>query len=235
MSGVIPGEAPAPYALKTGILSSHGRILQFLERGPRDRRILDVGAATGYLGSELQRLGFRHVNGVEVNADWAARAKPFYETIAVCDLENAAFPWEEGWFDVVICADVLEHLRDPASSLKKLSRLVSPTGCLLISLPNVAHWSMRLNLLIGRFEYTASGFLDHSHVRFFTRATARRLLGEAGFLIDREEVIPLPIAHWCKDSAWVALWRAIERADWLLARLRPPLFAYQFLFFARPR
>ena len=235
MSGVILRHAPTPYALKAGILSSHGRILQFLGRGPREWRILDVGTATGYLGSELQQLGFRHVNGIEVSADWAAQAKPFYQTIAVCDVEKAVFPWEEGLFDVVICADVLEHLRDPAASLKKLSRLVSPTGWMLVSLPNIAHWSMRLSLLIGRFQYTPCGLLDQSHLRFFTRATARHLLCETGLSIVREEVIPLPIALWCKDSAWAALWRTIERADWLLARIRPPLCAYQFLFFARPR
>ena len=227
----VPTESSVPYRQKPGGLNSHGRILRFLDQLPRDVSILDLGIATGYLGQTLRRLGFQSVHGIEANAEWAAHARPFYESVAVCDLERDPLPWDRGAFEVIICADVLEHLREPQAALQKLKSLLAPRGWLIVSLPNIAHWTIRLSLLLGRFRYTANGILDAGHLRFFTRATARTLLQEAGLTIRQEAATPLPIAHWCTNgSLWSPLWRAVERVDWGLGCLRPTLFAYQFVF-----
>ncbi len=222
-----------PYRLKSGPLSSHGRILNFLQELPRTVRILDVGTSTGYLGAALRHLGFQHVSGIEREASCADQARPSYERLAVCDMEWDALPWKEASFDVIICADVLEHLVEPAQVLRRLSRLIASGGWIVISLPNIAHWSARLSLLLGRFRYASCGLFDRGHVRFFTRQTARELLKEAELTLGEALVTPLPIAHWCRDSAWTPCWRMIERLDWCLARLWPSLFAYQFVFVAR--
>lgn len=226
--------AGAPYALKTGRLSSHGRILACLRQLPQEARILDVGTATGYLGASLREEGFRRVWGLEYRRDWAEQAAPWYENVVVADLERDALPWVAGSFDAVICADILEHLRDPVRALQMLSALVAPEGQVLISVPNVAHWSMRASLLFGRFTYTDSGILDRTHLRFFTRASARQLLEMGALTIRQEAPIPLPIAHWCDGSRLSALWRVAEWVDGWLARICPSLFAYQFFFVGTP-
>ena len=97
---------------------------------------------------------------------------------------------EEGTgYDVVLCLDVLEHLVDPAGALAAL-RGLAPRGRALISLPNVAHWSLRKELLRGRWEYTESGLLDRTHLRFYTLDTARSLLSQAGWRVEWESSSP---------------------------------------------
>lgn len=219
----------AGYRLKPGPCSSHGRILAFLRRFPAHTRILDVGTSTGYVGAALREQGFEHLCGIEVEPEAAAHARPFYDPLVVTDVERDRLPWADGSFDVVICADVLEHLREPERALQRISPLVAPGGWLLVSVPNIAHWSMRVGLLLGRFQYTTSGLLDRSHVRFFTRASARALVHGAGLTIRQETATPLPIAHWCNGSAWTPIWRTVEHIDGWLGWVRPSLFAYQFL------
>jgi len=225
----------SPYAFKPGRFSSHGQILQFLQTIPKSKRILDLGTATGYLGKEIKQLGFRSIYGVEVNPDWARQAEPFYEAVLVQDLEHPSFPWSEGMFDVIICADVLEHLKEPAALLEQVSGLLSEQGTLLISLPNVAHWSVRWSLLLGRFQYTDAGILDRSHLRFFTQKTARQLLSEGGWVCRQQRVIPLPVARLFTHPVLAPPLQVIETVDWLLGCLHPPFFAYQFLFVVQKR
>ena len=225
--------AECPYAWKASPFSSHGRILAQLLRLPRDRRILDVGAATGYLGSALRQAGFHSVSGIEMNPEWAREAKPFYQSLEVCDLERDPLPWEEGSFDVLICADVLEHLKDPAGVLRRLQGLLAAGGMGLVSLPNVAHWSVRLSLLFGRFSYEPAGILDKSHLRFFTRSTACALLRQAGLRIQSIAPIPLPVDRWQGNPFGRRLTKLFERFDYGMGRLLPGLFAFQILFTAR--
>lgn len=226
-------EVWTPYQLKPGQLSSHGRVVSALEHLGTACRILDVGTATGYLGAVLRRRGFKHVCGIEEQASWAAEARPFYETLVTRDIERDPLPWPPGTFDVMICADVLEHVRHPDITLQHLLPLLTPEGYLIISLPNIAHWSVRISLLLGRFEYAANGILDRDHLRFFTRRSARRLLHQAGLRIQREEHVPLPMTRWCNGSWLSLMWQCGERLDWGLGCLSPTLFAYQFVFVAR--
>src|SRR5581483_1728689 len=93
----------------------------------------------------------------------------------------------ESRFDVVVCADVLEHLRDPARVLAALPPLLAPGGYLVASVPNVAHASVVAELLQGRFPYRPQGLLDDTHVRFFTREAIERCLEAAGWVIDHLE------------------------------------------------
>lgn len=221
------------YAFKPGPRSSHGCLLQFLKTLPRNVQILDVGAAEGYFGAALRREGFTSLYGVEKNTALAAQAEAHYKRLSQCDLEADPLPYPEASFDVIICADILEHLNDPGRALVKLAGLMAPSGWMLVSLPNVAHWSVRLSLLAGRFEYAANGLLDETHLRFYTLASARHLIASASLKIRRQEATPLPIARWYQDSQWAFPLRLAEWMDWRLARLRPQLFAYQNVFFVQ--
>ncbi len=225
--------AACPYLLKAGPFSTHGRVLEFLGGLPETTRILDVGAATGYLGAALGSQGFRSVSGIELNPAWAEQAKPHYEKLAVLDAERDPLPWDDESFEAVVLADFIEHVRDGVGVLKKVARLAAPGGRILISVPNVAHWSVRMSLLLGRFDYRPCGILDQGHLRFFTLKTARALIRDAGLALKRTTAIPLPIARWYNRSAWAFPLRAVEALDGGLASLWPPFFSYQFLLLAR--
>lgn len=138
-------------------------------------------------------------------------------------------------FDVVLLADVLEHMTDPEAGLSLARNRLADGGSLLISMPNVAHLSNRLSIALGRFNYSDRGLLDKAHLRFFTKATFMQLLKENGLTIDKFLVTPAPI-----EEVWPAV--HVDRPLWFLqdlgvklARFRPTLFAYQFVVEVRPR
>ena len=146
------------------------------------KRVLDVGCSTGYLARILRGNG-NVVSGVEIDPEAAEQARPVLDKLVVGDVESMDFTdhFEEGSFDVVVFADVLEHVRDPAAVLRRVSSLLAPGGSAVLSIPNVAHGSVRLALLEGRFEYRPLGLLDDTHLRFFTRSSLDAMLASAGF------------------------------------------------------
>src|SRR3989441_9122897 len=184
------GVGPASrYTLKGDPYSSHSVILDWLGDG-RGRRLLDVGAADGLLSRLLTASGWK-VTGLEADPVAAAAGAPHCERMIVADLD-AGLPPLEGEFDAIVCADVLEHLRDPAAALAALRRALAPDGEVVISIPNVAHLWMRLSLLAGRFEYAERGILDRTHLRFFTPRTLPALVTSAGLRLARMTSTPVP-------------------------------------------
>ena len=187
--GAAPGAGPAPYARETA-RSRFGTHRMLAARVPDGARVLDVGAGEGAFAEELHRRGCKVV-ALEVDPARAEAARSRGLEVAVKNLENADLA-DLGTFDVIVCADVLEHLTDPAGALQKLKGILAPGGRILASIPNVAHYGVRLRLLAGRFEYTETGILDRTHLRFFTRKTARRLFEEAGFRVTHESITIAP-------------------------------------------
>jgi 2-polyprenyl-3-methyl-5-hydroxy-6-metoxy-1,4-benzoquinol methylase len=151
--------------------------------------------------------------------------------IAIGDLLHAELPAAPGPADVLVCADVLEHVPDPGSLLARLlATYLRPGGTLIVSLPNVAHWYVRASLLLGRWEYADKGILDRTHLRFFSARAAERLLLDTGLRILRRHSTPLPLPV---VSAAFAPGRPLHPLHALsarLTRLRPTLLAYQFVF-----
>lgn len=144
------------------------------------RRVLELGPATGYMTRVLEAQGARVV-GIEIDPQMAERAAPHCERMIVGDLDTLDIEAALGddRFDAIVAADVLEHLKDPLATLERLRPFLAPDGCFVISVPNVAHGSVRLALLSGRFEYRDIGLLDATHLRFFTRETLEQLLDDA--------------------------------------------------------
>jgi 2-polyprenyl-3-methyl-5-hydroxy-6-metoxy-1,4-benzoquinol methylase len=147
------------------------------------KRVLDVGCATGYLAEALAVRGCT-VSGLEYDAESAEDARPHLDRLVVGDVETLdlaeAFDGER--FDVVVFGDVLEHLRDPLAALRKARTVLAERGSVVASIPNIAHGSVRLALLAGRFDYQELGLLDNTHVRFFTRSSIEDLFREAGMV-----------------------------------------------------
>jgi 2-polyprenyl-3-methyl-5-hydroxy-6-metoxy-1,4-benzoquinol methylase len=149
-----------------------------------NKRVLDVGCDTGYLGEALNTLGNETI-GFESNAAAAEAARTKLSRVEVGDLETTDLValFGRSSFDVVVFGDVLEHLRDPLPVLRQGRPLLAPGGSVVISTPNVAHGDVRLALLDGRFRYTKVGILDDTHTRFFTRDSLVDFLRDAGFVL----------------------------------------------------
>lgn len=188
------------------------------------RRVLDVGCAGGYLAERLVASG-NTVVGIDVDRDAAARAERYCERVLVGDVESMELPFEPGSFDVVLCGDVIEHLRDPGRFFERVRPLLSPGGRVVLTTPNVANWAIRLSLLFGRWRYGEKGILDRTHTHLFTRKTLAETLEQAGYrIVMLDYTVPVPLVG--HDS--------VEAAAHAVARVRPPLFAYQFVVVASP-
>jgi SAM-dependent methyltransferase len=137
-------------------------------------------------------------------------------------------------FDVVLLADVLEHMLDPRRLLLQAKERLAPGGRLLVSLPNVAHWSVRAQVAMGKFDYTNKGILDRGHVRFFTRASAERLFADAGLRVVSRRTTPVPWENVIPPALGRSVTENVEKADYLFTRVAPNLFAYQHVFELEP-
>jgi 2-polyprenyl-3-methyl-5-hydroxy-6-metoxy-1,4-benzoquinol methylase len=136
-----------------------------------------------------------------------------------------------GSFDVVMFADVLEHLPDPLALLRIATSALAPGGAIVVSVPNVAHWSVRLDLMRGRFQYRETGIMDATHLRWFTRDGIALLLNAAGLRIESARVT-LGVDLQCYWERWP--WRRMSRdrrAAWVRRGVRrwPELFGCQWI------
>lgn len=205
---------------------------------PRGGRILDVGCGSGGLLATLGgQAGYRA--GVEVSATAAAAAAKVADDVVNLPVD-AELPFAPASFDVVVCADVLEHLPEPAAVLGSLVGLCRPGGAFVVSVPNVANWQARLRLLRGNWRYESVGLFDSGHLRFFTRATLLDLVTGCGLTVDsclpaRQPplTVQLPsVARWPKPAGRLA-GKAWSVTGYGLSRVWPGLFAYQLVCTAR--
>jgi len=220
----------SPYRLKADPYSSHSVILHHLPAGT-GKKALDVGAAEGYLAEILTRRGFE-VTCLERDPGLAASAAAHCRRIVVADLERELPPLD-GPFDVIVCADVLEHLSDPARVLSCLTQYLRENGLVIVSVPNVAHLWVRLQLLLGRFDYADRGILDRTHLRFFTRRSFLRFLAETKLTLIRLVATPVPLPLLIPERMHGRWLSAVHALNALTARCWQSLFAYQFVAVAR--
>ncbi len=206
---------------------------------PPQGRVLDIGCGSGGLLATLAgRAGFRA--GVELSTVAADQAQKVADQIINAPVP-AHLPFPPASFDVVVCADVLEHMPDPGPVLAWAATWCRPSGAVVISVPNVGNWQARLRLLRGRWAYEPCGLFDSTHLRFLTRATLLELIEDCG--LEVESCVPArlppvgmqvpavdrlpPLARMVVAKSWAITGNA-------LARFRPTLFAYQLVATARP-
>jgi methionine biosynthesis protein MetW len=163
-------------------MSPHDVAGLIVTRIPRGSRVLDIGCGTGALSILMRDHRQAKVIGVEPDAQRAARAQArgieTHVGVLSPELTRVIQP-----VDAVVFADVLEHLADPLSELRTARLAMKSDGLLLLSVPNVAHWSVRWALLRGRFDYAQYGIMDATHLRWFTRRSIRALVEAAGFSV----------------------------------------------------
>jgi glycosyltransferase involved in cell wall biosynthesis/ubiquinone/menaquinone biosynthesis C-methylase UbiE len=214
------------YQLKPSDDSSHGRISKLLQVRPPSR-ILDLGCSSGLLSERLRRMG-HHVTGLDINKldGVTERTDAFFKV----DL-NEGIPSRVGsGFDIVLAADILEHMLNPGALMSQAREVLDPHGTALFCVPNVAHWYPRFRSTMGMFDYDQRGILDSTHVRFFTRRSLVKLIERAGFSVRRIETVGLPLdALGIEGTA-----RSLRLVDRLLSNLWPTMFGYQFIVEATP-
>lgn len=165
---------------------SRVQVLRMVERHRGLVDVLELGCSGGSTTEVLQQWGHRVV-GVEYDPAAARAAAEFAVDVVVGDLDDPTTLDSLGdrRFDIVLAADVLEHLRHPLACLTAAVDRLRPGGVVVLSIPNIAHGDIRLALLDGRFEYTDVGLLDRTHISHFTDQSLRQLIADAGLVATR--------------------------------------------------
>lgn len=173
------------------------------------KRVLEIGCGPGSVTRLLTQHGQCRVTGLDVDATALEKAASYCEAVMQADLNSAEWPkLLDGRepFDVVVAADVLEHLYDPWTALAQMARFIDLPGYLVISLPHVGHAAVASCLINGDFEYREWGLLDRTHIRFFGLKNIENLFTQAGLkIVDVKYVVKTPeetefAASWCRLS-----------------------------------
>jgi len=212
--------------------SAHVLVFSLIRHG---ESVLEVGCSRGYFAEKIKLEKECRVVGVEIDENAAEIARQRVGmTVFVPTADLPALPDEYlGGFDTILCADVIEHVTDPWSFVNAYKKYLTPTGRMIVSIPNVAHWTCRLMILRGNWEYNRFGLMDYTHLRFFTLESARRLLIESHLVpkkiisswgpMDVYQRGPFaPTKHKGAHNLLVGL------VKWL-AKTYPTLFALQFV------
>ncbi len=154
-------------------------------------KAMDVGCAKGVFGAELKKKGCPEVLGIEKDPVLAKIARERLDRVLENDLEELREDEIPGDLDLIVCGDLLEHLVDPHRQVRRFLGWLKPGGTLLFSVPNVGHWSVVMDLIAGRWDYSPFSTLSGTHLRFFTRTGIMEMLVESNYTINRmEPVIP---------------------------------------------
>ena len=186
------------------------------------KTVLDIGCGAGRAGEWYRRRGASRVVGVEVEPHSAALAAAIYDEVHVEPIETA-LDRIDGTFDVILCADVLEHLVDPWSVVRRLRERATPQTVLVVSIPNVRYVGALWRIAFGRrgFDYEERGIFDQTHLRWFTRANIAAMLTDGGWEPER----------WAGPVRSFGA-RVLSK---LTARRAQEWIAYQWYVTARPR
>lgn len=157
-----------------------------------NKRVLELGAGPGSITRLLHSHGSCRVTAIEIDAASIEKLAPFCEKICRFDLND------ENWtaavsgsdkFQVVVAADVLEHLHNPEATLRAMGTLVGSDGYVVVSLPHIGHNGVIACMIQGDFAYGNVGLLDKTHLRFFGIKNIQRLFDNAGFTILEAEFV----------------------------------------------
>jgi 2-polyprenyl-3-methyl-5-hydroxy-6-metoxy-1,4-benzoquinol methylase len=199
----------------------YGTHMKVLNLVSKNKRVLEIGCSTGQISRKLSENGCEVV-GVELNEESARVAQKYCKKVIVSDVCKIKATDYLNYFDFILFMDVLEHLDDPWDVLKKIKVYLKDGGLVVISVPNIANWAIRWNLLFGNFKYGTRGILDKTHLRFFNEKSAKKLLEDAGFEIVKYDIIPS-----------IPLVKVRAKFMYLISKLMPNFFAIQFLLVGR--
>ncbi len=151
---------------------------------PGGKRCLDVGCGGGALSGALKAAGASHAAGIELDAAAAAAARTRLDVVIEGSVVDSELPFRPGDFDLLIFADVLEHLADPDAALRRCLPLLAEGGRVVVSVPNMRFWLVLLRLIADRWEYADHGVRDRTHLRVFTRRSLESMLDAHGLEVE---------------------------------------------------
>jgi methionine biosynthesis protein MetW len=203
---------------------------------PRDSRVLELGCSTGFFSEHLAK---KCATVVAVDCDPPSikacqdrGISAFQFDLSSGDIDS--FLADQAPFDAVVAMDVLEHLARPQDLLARLHRLMDRHGRLIVTGPNVAYWHTRWNLMLGRWNYAEGGIMDETHLRWFTRATWRKLLEESGFEIVVDQVVDSLLPKEYQLRTVPGFSSVIDKIKPFIEKAYPNLIAMVFLFCCQP-
>jgi glycosyltransferase involved in cell wall biosynthesis/ubiquinone/menaquinone biosynthesis C-methylase UbiE len=221
------------YPIKTSPHSSHTFVKDAVGTG---QDVLDIGCGEGFLDNEFKEAGNR-IWGIDFIPH--AKFSSVMEGYAQADLNSGLLPYptmlEGRQFDKILLMDVLEHLQSPENMLRDCKPLLRQNGILLVSVPNVVNISVRLLIMLGKFEYTDRGILDRTHVHFYTRASSRKMLEDAGYEVIKQKMTIIPAELAMEMSENNPLVKLVQYMLIVFTAVLPGLFGYQSFLLARKR
>jgi glycosyltransferase involved in cell wall biosynthesis len=213
------------YGLKLGYPSSHAFALEAI---PDGARVLDIGCGQGLLAQKLKDKGCV-VHGLD---RVAMEPPPFLDRYTVLDFDREEIPFSLEEYEYILLLDILEHLSYPENLLDEIRRKVHMKNTVVVlSVPNVAFFLVRMRLLLGDFQYGKRGILDATHRRLFTINSTKKLLQNCGYEILHLKGIPAPFVKALGNNI---LGRALVRMNSFLIKICRGLFSYQIFATAAP-
>ncbi len=202
-------------SIRYGISKTRLRKILEIAKDIKNKRILDIGCARGYLGAQLKR-NENYVAGIEISISAVHEAEKVLNKVYIADIEKK-WPEEikQEKYDIVVLSEFLEHVFDPVEVLRNAREVLLPDGAVIITTPNFMTWTNRIKFMFGNFKYQEQGMFDFGHIRWFTYSYLKEVLSVSGFEITKENHIIFP----GKLTKILKLW--------------PSLFASQFILKAR--
>lgn len=174
------------FSIDPNVRNGHTVVLSFVERGSR---VLEVGCATGYMTRYLSENMGCLVDCIDIDKDALRSASQYAQKTTHADVQYFNFESLTDSYDVVLFADVLEHLKNPEAVLLRCSKCLRHGGRVIASIPNIGHISVVNELAHGSFEYRQLGLLDNTHIHFFTRNTIEKMFRDVGFAIQTIDTV----------------------------------------------
>ena len=169
--------------------SPHNIIPELIKK---NAEVLDVGCNIGFLARILMEKKVI-TDGIDINNEALQKAKKYCRQVYKRDLYKNKLDIKKQTYDYIIFADVLEHLPRPDILLMDAHQYLKKNGHIIVSLPNIARFEIRLNLFFGKFDYTKGGIISEDHLRFFTRKSTTTMLEQCGYTV--EDIIPTGLGH----------------------------------------
>ena len=167
--------------------TSLSKIVDLINQNDTD--ILDVGCSSGYLDSLIKKKYPANITGIEINKQDATIAKKYVDKIFNIDIENNNLSQINQKFDVIILADILEHLKNPDETLHRISLFLKPHGRIIASIPNFLHYSVKIKILTNNWGYENYGLLDKTHLKFFSFNTIKKTFQSSSLFINQVDYV----------------------------------------------
>lgn len=217
------------YDVDTSSASAPANVVRLVGLG---KRVLEIGCGPGSITKVLAKDGQCTVTGMELDLSAIEKAAPYCESILQVDLN--AKDWlsqlDSKRFDVVVAADVLEHLYNPWQTLEQMATLVNDNGYLVVSLPHIGHAAVIACMMNGNFEYRDWGLLDRTHIRFFGLKNIEDLFTNAGLkIVEARYVTKTP-----EETEFAQHWDALLPETKAVLRSSPYAYLYQVVIKAVP-